>query len=78
MLPNPVSGRWGQRRENLEENVKRGGKRECPITCRLINELQYRLPGEIERPDFVAIVDENDRFVAKHLYLKRMGQNLSM
>ena len=34
------------------------------------DELEYRLPVEIERPDLATIVDKDGIFVARQLYLK--------
>ena len=38
--------------------------RECPTIGRILYELDYRLPKEISRPDFAAIENEDNRFIA--------------
>ena len=45
--------------------------RECPTIGSIVDELEYRLPEEVVRPDFAAILDEDDRFIARSMYLKR-------
>ena len=52
--------------------------RECPTIGRVIDELEYRLPEEVERPDFAAIKDEDDKFIARSIYLKKLEENLNM
>ena len=52
--------------------------RECPTIGRIVDELEYRLPEEVVRPDFAAIEDEDDRFIARSMYLKKMEKNLSI
>ena len=64
-----VSARWCQRRDNLKKAVKRGGKRECPAIGRYIDKLEYRVQ-EVVRPNFAAIVDKDDRFTARQMFLK--------
>ena len=34
--------------------------RECPTIVRKVEELEYRLPEDAERPNFAAIEDEGD------------------
>ena len=48
----------------------------CPTTGRCIDELEYRLLKEIVRPDFAVIEDEDDRFIARQMYQKKMERNL--
>ena len=52
--------------------------RECPTVGRIVDELGYRLPEVVVRPDFAAILDEDDRFIAMQMYLKQMEKNLSI
>ena len=49
----------------MEEKIK------CPTIGRIVDELEYRLPEEFERPDFAAIADKYDRFIARSVCLKR-------
>ena len=44
----------------------------------MVDELEYRLPEVVARPNFAAILDEDDRFVARQMYLKQMEKNLNM
>ena len=44
--------------------------RECPTIGRMVDELGYRLPEAVVRPNFAAILDEDDRFIARQMYLK--------
>ena len=43
----------------------------------IVDGLECRLPEDVVRPDFAAIVDEGDRFVARIMYLKKMETGLS-
>ena len=52
--------------------------RECPIIGRIVYELEYMPPDDIERHAFALIVDEDDRFKAKRMHLKNMENNLSI
>ena len=52
--------------------------RECPTIGRIVEELEYRLPDEVERPDFAAIEDEDDRYIARQIYLKKIEKNLNI
>ena len=52
--------------------------RECPTIGRIGDKLEYRLPEEVVRPDFAAILDEDNRFIARIMYLKMMENNLSI
>ena len=44
----------------------------------LVDELEYRLPEKVKRPDFAIIADGDDRFIARKLYLKKLEKNLSI
>ena len=46
--------------------------KECPTIGRCIDELTYRRPDEVVRPDFAAIEDEDDRYVARQMYMKKL------
>ena len=50
--------------------------KECPNIGRCVEELTYREPEEVVRPDFAAITDEDDRYVARQMYMKALEQNL--
>ena len=52
--------------------------RECPTIGRIVDELEYRLPEEVERPDFADIKDEDDKIIARSMYLKKLEKNLNM
>ena len=52
--------------------------RKCPTIARCINELEYRFPEEVVRPNFAAIVDEDARFIAREMYLKKIQKTLDM
>ena len=67
MILAPVLGRWCQRYENKE---KRGRER---WLIENILYLEFRLSEKIERLNFVPIVNEDDRFVARQVYLKLYG-----
>ena len=43
-----------------------------------MDELGYRLPGVVVRPNFAVILNEADRFIARKIYLKQMEKNLSI
>ena len=43
-----------------------------------MDELGYKLSEVVVRPNFVAILDEDDRFIARQMYLKQMKKNISM
>ena len=45
--------------------------KECPTIGRIVDELEYRLPEEVERPNFAAIQDEDDRIIARSMHIKR-------
>ena len=45
--------------------------RECPTIGRMVDELGYRLPEAVVRPNFAAILDEDDRFIARQKYISR-------
>ena len=36
--------------------------RECSVIGRIAEELEYRLPDEVQRPGFAAIVDDGDKY----------------
>ena len=50
----------------------------CPTIGRIVDELEYRLPEEVIRPDFVAIEDEDHRFFARSMFLKMSEKHLSI
>ena len=52
--------------------------RACPTIGRIVDELAYRLPEEVVRPDFAAIEDEDDRYIARQVYLKKIEKNLQI
>ena len=41
-----------------------------------MDDLEYRLPEEVARPDFAAIKEEDDRFIARSMHLKKGGKYL--
>ena len=41
--------------------------KECPNIGRCVEELAYRDPEEVVRPNFTAIEDEDDRYVARQM-----------
>ena len=45
--------------------------RVCPTVGSIVEELEYCLPEEVGRPDFAAIVDEHDRYIARQMYQRR-------
>ena len=53
-------------------------KRECRTIGRIVDELEYRLPEEVVRPNFAAIQDEYDRIIARSMHLKKMEKNRSI
>ena len=64
MYFDPVQDRWRQRYDDMEKEVEHGGKQRFPTIGRIVDELEFKLPEEIERPDFAATVDGDDRFIA--------------
>ena len=52
--------------------------RECQTFGRVVEELEYRLPKEVDRPDFAASVDEDDRYIARQMHLQKIEKNLNM
>ena len=42
----------------------------CNGIGRIVLKLEYQLPEEGERSDFSAIVDEDDRYIMRRIYLK--------
>ena len=40
-----------------------------------MNGLEYRLPVEVVRPDIAAIEDDDDRYIARQVYLKKIEKN---
>ena len=52
--------------------------RECPTIGRIIDELEYRLPEEVDKPDFSSFFDEDDKIIARTIYLKRLEKNLNL
>ena len=40
-------------------------------------ELEYRLPEEVIRPDFAAIENDDDKYIARQIYLKKIEKNLN-
>ena len=51
--------------------------RKCPIIGRIVDELEYRLPEEVERSDSAVIEDEDDKIIARSIYLKKLEKNLN-
>ena len=39
--------------------------------------MEYRLPEEVEGPDF-AIIADDDMFITRQMYLKKLKKNLGM
>ena len=37
-----------------------------------MDELEYRLPEEVARPNFAAIEDDDDRYIVRQGYLKKI------
>ena len=52
--------------------------RECPTIGRIVDDFEYRIPEEVVRPDFAAIDDEDDRYIASSMYLNKMENNLNI
>ena len=52
--------------------------RECPNIGRCVEELAYREPEPVARPNFAAIEDEDDKYVARQMYMKALEQNLQI
>ena len=52
--------------------------KECPNIGRCIEELTYREPEPVARPNFAAIEDEDDKYVARQMYMKALEQNLQI
>ena len=52
--------------------------RECLTISRIIEELEYLLLEEVVRPDFYTIVDEEDRYIARKIYLTKFETNLNI
>ena len=48
--------------------------RKCPTIGRIVDELEYRLPEEVARLDFVAIEDDDDRYIARQVHLKKIEE----
>ena len=45
--------------------------RECPTIGTIVEEeLEYHLPEEVKRLEFAAIVDDDDRYIARKIYPK--------
>ena len=47
-------------------------KRECLTVCGTVDELEYKSPEEVQRPYFAAFVSEDDKYIAKKMYLKKI------
>ena len=45
--------------------------RECHTIGKMVDQLGYRLPEELVRPNFAAIEDGGDGFIARQMYLKK-------
>ena len=52
--------------------------KECSTIGKLVEQLEYRLPEEVERPNFAAIADEDVRYIARQIYLKKIEKNLNI
>ena len=51
--------------------------KECPTTGRVVEKLEYHLPNEVVLPEFAAFGDEDDRYIARQIYLKKLEKNLN-
>ena len=52
--------------------------RECYTIGRVVEELKYRLPEEVVRPNFAAIEDDDDKHIARQIYLKQVEKNINI
>ena len=52
--------------------------RECSTIGRTIDELVYRLPETFGRNDFAELIDQDDRYIPRQMYLKCVEKNLSI
>ena len=63
----------------MANDVTTQGKRlKCPKIGRIVDQLEYRLPVEATRPGFATIEDEDDRYIASKMYLRKMEKNLGI
>ena len=51
---------------------------DCPIIGRLVEELEYRLPEEVVMPHFAAIKDDDDKYIVRQIYLKKIEKTLNV